>query len=202
MPEIVNLLDRRSKDLTNVARGWANSGGGNVLDSASVRLKSGYQAKNLIFQEIISRVVDQLLAATAAAPDLYKKISRSHITKQDLIDEISKTPVGDPGPVLTSGQYGLLAKQILYKMLKADMQKYGEIVHVKAIQGIDRFEFMKAEGLDDKGLPEIFAIFNSGTWQGDQNYPPVNDIDDMIRKWTLVVNEREEISAAAAAMMF
>ena len=73
------------------------------------------------------------------------------------------------------------------------MQPYGDIVHVKAAVGIDRFDYKQSNGLDDKGIDEIFPIFNSKVWKGDKNYPPIDNIDDMIKQWKLAVTDKDEL---------
>jgi hypothetical protein len=200
-PEMLNLLDRRSKDITNVARAGAKSGGGNILDDASVRLKSGYRSKNEIFKKLVSQTVTSLLAATAAVSDLNTRILKENaakanlpnLSKTDLLAEIGKS---DPGPVLTADKYELLADQILYQMLRAYMQTYGEM-NQWGYDAVDRTStgwkssFVStstfSDGLDKKAPEEIFARFNSKKWKGDQNFPPIDSLEDMVVKWNLKV---------------
>jgi hypothetical protein len=196
-PEALNLLDRRSKDLTNIARGAAHRSSGNVLDEASVRLKSSYHAKNQIFDEIIGRLVEALLAATAAAPDFNQRILSAN-TKDPTLLNISKAELlaetikNDPGKVLTAEQYELLANQILYQMLRAYMQKYGDILQW-GYDGGPNWQWLPtsttADGLDKKAPDEIFELFNSRNWKGDSKYPPIDSFEDMIAKWKLPVRK-------------
>jgi hypothetical protein len=181
----IALLDRRSKDVTNVARAAAKSGGATILDKSSVRLKSGYQAKNEVFRYIIDRTMESLLAATAADTDLNQKILHSSISKADLLMEIHKN---DPGPILSAENYELLSDQILYHMLRTYMQRHGDVEQYGDDWGGSqtwRAGLTKANGLDKAAPEEIFARFNSKNWKGNMSYPPIDSVEDMVVKWML-----------------
>jgi hypothetical protein len=199
-PDTLNFIDKKVGTITSLARGAAKRGGDDVLTKAAAKLKTGYHAKNEIFNRLIGQTVKGLINATNTIVDLNQAIlqknpfqpNRPNLAMADLLLRIGGQ--NDPGPLLTSPQYDLLADQILYQMLRAYMQEYGQMNQwgiddlVKTPTG-QQWAFVPtstfSDRLDNKAFDEILARFNSKRWKGDKNYPPVDSVEDMVVKWSL-----------------
>jgi len=133
-----------------------------------------------------------LLEATASAPVLENVVWQTNISKAQLQVLINLTPAGDPGPLLPEDRYKLLSEQLLYQMVRAYMQKYGDILKEQVSRAEPDQYQMSAEGIDGGGIPLIFEHFNSKAWRGDSNFPPIDNLEDMASKWKLEMHVKEK----------